>query len=184
MKKNLECLLCGTQLSPKERSDYCSKCLLGLSFELKEEDLKKIGEHLKSILDAFGSDIRAAFIKDPAAKSLVEVLTSYPGIHAVLLHRVAHFSHEVGLPLHPQIPITHSQTNNRDRNSPRSENREKLSHRPRLGHRNRRNRRNRRQRHNLPGRNPRRNQPLPPERDTPPWETTSWWAPEPKSLAQ
>ncbi len=106
MEKNLECLICGDILSPKEKSEYCSKCLLGLSFELKDEDLEKIRENLKSILDSFGSDIRAAFTKDPAARSVVEVLTAYPGIHAVLLHRVAHFFYEIGLPFVPRY-ISH-----------------------------------------------------------------------------
>ncbi|MCL6636145.1 MAG: serine O-acetyltransferase [Peptococcaceae bacterium] len=36
-------------------------------------------------------DIRAVFERDPAAKSVLEVLLCYPGLHAVLLHRVAHF---------------------------------------------------------------------------------------------
>ncbi|MFB0563482.1 MAG: serine O-acetyltransferase [Candidatus Lokiarchaeia archaeon] len=54
------------------------------------------------MLDSFGSDIRAAFTKDPAARSLVEVLTAYPGIQAVLLHRVAHFFYEIGLPFVPR----------------------------------------------------------------------------------
>jgi hypothetical protein len=58
MENKLECLICGNTLSPKEKSEYCSKCLLGLNFELKEEDLEKIREQLKSILDSFGSDIR------------------------------------------------------------------------------------------------------------------------------
>ncbi|OAT85239.1 serine O-acetyltransferase [Desulfotomaculum copahuensis] len=36
-------------------------------------------------------DVRAVFERDPAAKSLVEVLLCYPGLHAILMHRVAHF---------------------------------------------------------------------------------------------
>lgn len=36
-------------------------------------------------------EIRAVFERDPAAKSLLEVLFCYPGLHAILLHRVAHF---------------------------------------------------------------------------------------------
>jgi serine O-acetyltransferase len=35
-------------------------------------------------------DIQAVYAKDPAARSLVEVLTCYPGLHATWLHRIAH----------------------------------------------------------------------------------------------
>ncbi len=36
-------------------------------------------------------DIRAVFDRDPAARSFWEVLTCYPGIHALIFHRVAHW---------------------------------------------------------------------------------------------
>jgi serine O-acetyltransferase len=35
-------------------------------------------------------DIASVFDRDPAARSVWEVLTCYPGIHALLMHRVAH----------------------------------------------------------------------------------------------
>jgi serine O-acetyltransferase len=35
-------------------------------------------------------DIRTVFIKDPAARSLLEVLVCYPGLHALWMHRIAH----------------------------------------------------------------------------------------------
>ena len=35
-------------------------------------------------------EIRAVFERDPAAKSLAEVLLCYPGLHAIILHRIAH----------------------------------------------------------------------------------------------
>jgi len=35
-------------------------------------------------------DIRAVFERDPAARSKLEVLLCYPGLHAVMIHRVAH----------------------------------------------------------------------------------------------
>ncbi|MBL8260312.1 MAG: serine O-acetyltransferase [Candidatus Competibacteraceae bacterium] len=35
-------------------------------------------------------DITCVFDRDPAARTVLEVLTAYPGIHAVLLHRVHH----------------------------------------------------------------------------------------------
>lgn len=36
-------------------------------------------------------EIQAVFDRDPAAKSLLEVLLCYPGLHAILMHRVAHW---------------------------------------------------------------------------------------------
>ncbi|TCM64476.1 serine O-acetyltransferase [Acinetobacter calcoaceticus] len=35
-------------------------------------------------------DIQAVFARDPAARNNLEVLTTYPGIHALIMHRVAH----------------------------------------------------------------------------------------------
>ena len=35
-------------------------------------------------------DIQSIFDRDPAARSTLEILTCYPGVHAMLLHRVAH----------------------------------------------------------------------------------------------
>ncbi|AKB46796.1 Serine acetyltransferase [Methanosarcina sp. Kolksee] len=36
-------------------------------------------------------DIRTVFKKDPAARSTLEVICCYPGLHAVWIHRVSHF---------------------------------------------------------------------------------------------
>jgi len=36
-------------------------------------------------------DIQTVFTKDPAARSVVEVLLCYPGLHALCAHRLAHF---------------------------------------------------------------------------------------------
>lgn len=36
-------------------------------------------------------DIRTVFAKDPAARSVLEVLTCYPGLHAIWMHRISHF---------------------------------------------------------------------------------------------
>jgi serine O-acetyltransferase len=40
--------------------------------------------------DLLREDIQTIYTKDPAARSLVEVLTCYPGLHASWLHRIAH----------------------------------------------------------------------------------------------
>lgn len=36
-------------------------------------------------------DIQAVFERDPAARSTLEILLTYPGVHAILLHRLAHW---------------------------------------------------------------------------------------------
>ena len=36
-------------------------------------------------------DIQTVFARDPAARSLIEVLLCYPGLHALWAHRLAHF---------------------------------------------------------------------------------------------
>lgn len=40
--------------------------------------------------------------RDPAATSKLEILTSYSGLHALWLHRIAHRLHTVGLPVLPR----------------------------------------------------------------------------------
>ena len=42
-------------------------------------------------------DIRSVFERDPAARNTLEVLTTYPGIHAVLFHRLNHALWNLGL---------------------------------------------------------------------------------------
>jgi len=45
-------------------------------------------------------DIQTVFREDPAARSVLEVLLCYPGLHALWLHRLAHFlwQHRLRLP--------------------------------------------------------------------------------------
>jgi serine O-acetyltransferase len=42
------------------------------------------------MFDRLADDVRTALTKDPAAKSALEVVLTYPGVHAVWFHRVAH----------------------------------------------------------------------------------------------
>lgn len=48
-------------------------------------------------------DIQAVFDRDPAARSVLEVILCYPGFHAILLHRIAHWFYRRGLVLIPRI---------------------------------------------------------------------------------
>ena len=59
-----------------------------------------------SLLQSILKDIRAAKDKDPAANSTLEILLTYPGLHARELHRLAHTLHNAGVPLVPRL-ISH-----------------------------------------------------------------------------
>jgi serine O-acetyltransferase len=51
-------------------------------------------------------DIRAVFQRDPAAGNIIEVLFFYPGLHAIIWHRIAHFLHRHRIPIIPRC-ISH-----------------------------------------------------------------------------
>ncbi len=42
-------------------------------------------------------DIQCVFERDPAARNVFEILTTYPGLHAVMAHRVSHALWSMGL---------------------------------------------------------------------------------------
>jgi serine O-acetyltransferase len=46
-----------------------------------------------------GEDVQAVFDRDPAARSVTEVLLLYPGLHAIVIHRIAHRLWRIGHPL-------------------------------------------------------------------------------------
>jgi serine O-acetyltransferase len=57
-------------------------------------------------------DIRAARSRDPAARgvSALEILATWPGVHALLAHRLAHALHRAGVPLLPRAIAAFSRT--------------------------------------------------------------------------
>jgi serine O-acetyltransferase len=52
---------------------------------------------------AIREQIDTIFREDPAAKSVFEIVTCYPGFHAILLHRLAHRLHRMRIPLIPRL---------------------------------------------------------------------------------
>ncbi|MHB8091566.1 MAG: serine O-acetyltransferase [Syntrophales bacterium] len=46
---------------------------------------------LKNIKEGIWEDVQNVFKKDPAARNIFEVIFFYPGLHAIWMHRVAHF---------------------------------------------------------------------------------------------
>ena len=53
----------------------------------------------KNIFKLIKSDLYAAKKRDPAARSYLEILLTYSGFHAILLHRVFHFFWKIHLKL-------------------------------------------------------------------------------------
>ena len=51
---------------------------------------------MKGIVDTVKTDVKATKDRDPAARSTLEVLLLYPGVHAIAAHRVAHKLHKKG----------------------------------------------------------------------------------------
>jgi len=55
------------------------------------------------MFDKIKSDFRAVFEMDPAATSRMEVIFTYAGFHAILMHRVAHWLHKMGMPFFARV---------------------------------------------------------------------------------
>ncbi|MDA3940497.1 MAG: serine acetyltransferase [Spirochaetia bacterium] len=57
-------------------------------------------------------DVQAAYKGDPAAKSLEEIVISYPGLKALAIHRIANLLYKKQVPLIPRMmnEMAHSQT--------------------------------------------------------------------------
>lgn len=58
------------------------------------------------MLNALLADFRIIFDRDPAARNWLEVLFCYPGLQALVLHRVAHWLQQQQLPFIPRL-ISH-----------------------------------------------------------------------------
>jgi serine O-acetyltransferase len=61
--------------------------------------VREFSHALPQIRRLLDSDVTAAFEGDPAARSVDEVLLCYPGIEAMIHHRMAHRLYALGVPL-------------------------------------------------------------------------------------
>ncbi|MDD5580099.1 MAG: serine acetyltransferase [Methylobacter sp.] len=73
---------------------------------------RQFAAQLPTIRKLLDTDIQAAFEGDPAARTPDEVLVCYPGITAIIHHRVAHILYQSGAPLVARMisEIAHSAT--------------------------------------------------------------------------
>ena len=71
--------------------------------ERAEEALRRLIVELPGIRAVLLEDIRAAYDGDPAAKSIDEIVLSYPYVEAVATHRIAHLLYSLDVPIIPRI---------------------------------------------------------------------------------
>lgn len=55
------------------------------------------------MLSTLIADFQIIFERDPAARNWLEVLFCYPGLQALLFHRLSHWLYNLGLPLLPRL---------------------------------------------------------------------------------
>ncbi len=69
-------------------------------------------DSLPALRELLDTDVDAAFLGDPAARSVDEVLICYPSMLAIIHHRLAHRLYELGVPLVARIisEIAHGKT--------------------------------------------------------------------------
>ena len=73
---------------------------------------RQFAAQLPTVRKLLDTDIQAAFEGDPAARSPDEVLVCYPGITAIIHHRLAHSLYQLGAPLVARMisELAHSAT--------------------------------------------------------------------------
>lgn len=82
----------------------------------KNSHCYKLAQKTVEALIAAIPDLRAKIQKDaeaitqgdPAARSLGEVILSYPGLEAIIVYRIAHFLYTNGVPIIPRIMTEHT----------------------------------------------------------------------------
>jgi len=97
-------------------NDLCVQISFALRYDLRYKDIgqNEIEEEAVNITHQFISkipeikekldtDIEAAYNGDPAAYSKAEIIVSYPGIYAGMVHRIAHELYLLSVPLIPRI---------------------------------------------------------------------------------
>jgi serine O-acetyltransferase len=96
---------------------------LELIYAMKDEPVEAVDREASRIIGSFAqslpslrelldSDVEAAFLGDPAARSVDEVLICYPSMMAITHHRLAHRLYQLGAPLVARImsEIAHGST--------------------------------------------------------------------------
>jgi len=73
-----------------------------------EDVVIRLFSQLPDLRRMLNSDVVAAWEGDPAARSVEEIVFSYPALRAITAHRVAHVLHHAAVPMIPRIISEHA----------------------------------------------------------------------------
>ena len=86
----------------------------GITPEQAWEEAQEIAltffEQIPMIRECIETDVEAAYEGDPAAFNKDEIIFSYPGFYAIIVHRIAHVLHKLGVPMIPRIMSEYAHT--------------------------------------------------------------------------
>ena len=80
----------------------CLNCVCANEEEASAKAMELI-DTLPEILEVLKTDIRAGYEGDPAAKSIDEIILTYPAFQAISIYRMAHKLYEMQIPLVPRM---------------------------------------------------------------------------------
>ncbi|MBL4862852.1 MAG: serine acetyltransferase [Crocinitomicaceae bacterium] len=69
---------------------------------------KKFFEEIPQLKEKLDLDVKTIMAGDPAAKSEIEIILTYPGFYAIAAYRVANLLHELGVELIPRLITEHA----------------------------------------------------------------------------
>jgi len=84
------------------------KCPADICRQRAEVVVSELLQSVPRIREQLQGDVEAAFNGDPAARSVDEIMSSYPCVLAIGTHRVAHELHSMGVPMVPRIMSEHA----------------------------------------------------------------------------
>jgi len=87
----------------RRTDSLCVKCV-----QKGHEEAVLFMEKLPELRRSLALDVKAHYDGDPAAKSLDEIVFSYPGLYAIFVYRVAHELFLKNIPLMPRIMTEHA----------------------------------------------------------------------------
>ncbi len=96
---------CGGEEMGEERAENFknSHC-----YKLAQKTVETLIEAIPDLRSKIKKDAAAITAGDPAARSLGEVILSYPGLEAIIVYRIAHFLYAAGVPIIPRIMTEHT----------------------------------------------------------------------------